>query len=147
MKSELIWWSALALLSTFIIGVATGFRFNTVEIQLHDTYYVFRSFDCIKMLTVILILGRGLYRLTDMLTDRYLILALILLIVNAIAGLFILIGAYLGIDAIMTMRTSNPHVDLSAYFLICGILIGIFTTQAIVEVRMVKKLRGLLTGR
>jgi heme/copper-type cytochrome/quinol oxidase subunit 1 len=147
MKSELISWIALALVSTFIIGLATGFRFDTLDIQLHDTYYVFGSFDCIKMLTVILIIGRGLYRLTDILADRYLILALILVIVNAIAGLFVIIGTYLGVEAIITMRTTNPHVDLSAYILISGILVGIFTTQAIVEVRMVKKLRGLLAGR
>lgn len=147
LKTELVWLIALALVSTLIIGIATGFRFHTLDIQLHDTYYVFGSFDCIKMLTVLLFVGRGLYLLTDILTNQYLLLALIIVIVNAIAALFILIGTYLSIQAILTLRTMAPHVDLSGYFLIAGLLVGILAVQTIVEIRMIRKLRGLLAGR
>jgi hypothetical protein len=101
MKKELIWWTAFGLFSTLIIGTVTSFKFSKLDIQVHDTYYVFEPIDSIKLLTIIFGVGRYSYLLTDIITDKYKILALFISIINAIVALFTLMGTYLCIETIM----------------------------------------------
>jgi|GEM_PF-4597006 hypothetical protein len=146
MKKELIWWTAFGLFSTLIIGTVTSFKFSKLDIQVHDTYYVFEPIDAIKLLTIIFGLVRYSYLLTDIITDRYKILALFISIINAIVGLFALMGAYLSIEAIMSFKKMYPDNDFSGHFLLTGIFLGLLTMQIIVEVKMIKKLSGLWTN-
>ena len=101
---------------TLIIAIITSFKFSTLDLQFHDTYYVLDSFDAIKLLTFIFGFGRYFYLLTDIMTERYAILTLLISIVNAIAGLFVLIGAYFSIETIVTFRKMHPGIDFSAHF-------------------------------
>jgi heme/copper-type cytochrome/quinol oxidase subunit 1 len=146
MKKGLAWLAIFALMSTLIIGTVTGFTFSKLDIQLHDTYYVVKAIDAIKALTLIFFLTRGLYLLTDIMTDRYKVLALLISIINAIAGLFVVIAAYMSTEAIFTTRKMYSYAGSSAHFLLPAIFIGIFVVQIIVEIRMIRKLRGLLAG-
>ena len=147
MKAELIWWIGLGLLSTLIIAIITGFKFSTLDLQFHDTYYVFESFDAIILLTSIFGFGRYFYLVIDIMTERYAILTLLVSIINPIAGLFVSIGAYFSIETIVTFRKMYPGIDFSAHFLLPGIFIGLLTVQTIVEIKMIGKLRALVVGR
>lgn len=143
-KTELIWWSSFALLSTVLVALVTGFKFGTLDIQLHDTYYVVESADAIKLLTSIFGFGRYFYLLVDIIAERYLILALIICIINVLVALFVVIGAYLSIEAIGTSRRLYPDMDSSAHFLLPVIFMGLLAVQTLVEIRMIKKLRKLV---
>lgn len=143
---QLIRWAALTLLSTLIIGVTTGFQFSKLDIQLYDTYYVFESFYGIILLTLVFGTGWNFYLLTDLITDRYKILALMLSIINIIAGLFVLIGAYFSIKAVMALQKINSGTDLSGYFLLPTVLIGLLIVQIIVEIKLIRKLREVWTS-
>lgn len=147
MKAETIWWIGFGLLSTLIIGTITGFKFSSLDIQLHDTYYVLQSFDAIKLLTLIFGVGRYFYLLTGIMAERYAILALVISIINAIAALFVMIGTYLSIETIVTFTRMYPGIDLSGHFLLPAIFIGLLAVQAIVEVKMIGKLRAVLAGK
>lgn len=144
MKEELIWWIPFALLSTLLVGLVTGFKFGTLDIQLHDTYYVLESSMAIKLLTLTFGFGRYFYLMTDIIAERHMILALIICIINALAGLFIVIGAYFSIEVIGTSRKLYPDMDLSAHFLLPVIFMALLAVQTIVQIRMIKKLRKLM---
>ena len=146
-KTELIWWIGFGLLSTLIIGIVTGFEFGSIDVQLHDTYYVFGSFDAIKLMTLITGIGRYCYLLIDIITERYTILALLISIINPIVGLFVLIATYFSIETIVTSRQLYPGIDLSVHFLLPGVFVTLLTVQAIIEIKMILKLRALLAGR
>lgn len=146
MKTELIWWMGFGLLSTLMIAIVTSFKFGSVDVQLHDTYYVVESFEAIKLLTLIAGIGRYFYLLIDIMTERYPILTLLVSIINPIAGLFVIMGTYLSIETIVTSGKMYPGIDFSVYFLLPGILLALLTVQAIIEVKMLWKLRALLAG-
>ena len=146
-KKELIWWTAFGLLSTLIIGTVTSFKFSRLDIQVYDTYYVFESIDGIKLLTIIFGLGRYSYLLIDIITDKYKILALIISILNAITGLFIVIMTYLSIETILTSNKNYPDIDFPGHFLLSAILLGILTVQTIIEINLIRKLNGLWTNK
>lgn len=146
-RSELIWWIGSGLLGTFIIAIITGFKFGTLDLQFHDTYYVLDSVDAIMLLIYIFAVGRYAYLLTDIMTERYPILTLLVSIMNAIVALFVLIAAYFSIETIVTFRKMYPGNDFSSQLLLPGIFIGLLTVQAIVEVKMLGKLRALLAAK
>jgi hypothetical protein len=147
MKKEIIAWGALGILSVVIVGIATGFKFSKLDIQLYDTYYVLTSKDVILNLTWILGLARYFYLLTDLLADRYKILALLFSIINAIAVLFTILWTYFSIEEAMTFRRLYPDTDISGRFLLPGIFIGLLIMQTIIEIKMIKKLNGLWANK
>jgi hypothetical protein len=147
MKRDLIWWAAFGLLSTLIIGAVTSFKFSKLDIQLHDTYYVFESIDGIKYLTLIFGLSRYIYLLTDIMTDKYKILALIISIINVITGLFVIIATYRCVETILTFKKTSPDVDFSGNFLLLSLLLGLLTVQTIIEVKMIRKLKELWSNK
>lgn len=130
-----------------MIGAATSFKFSDLDIQLHDTYYVLTPKDAILNLTWILGLARYFYLLTNLLADRYKILALPFLIINAIAGLFVIILTYLSIEELMTIKKLYPDTDVSGHFLLPSIFIGLLIMQTIIEIKMIKKLSGLWANK
>jgi hypothetical protein len=147
MNRQLIWWIGSGILSVLIIGALTSFKFSTLDIQLYDTYYVMTSKNAIVNLTLIFILGRYLYLLTDLLCERYKILAVIFSIINAIAGLLIVMITYISIESMITLKKSYPDTDFSGHLLLSGIFIGLLIMQTIIEIKMIKKLNGLLTNK
>lgn len=147
MKRQIIWWAAFGLLSTLIIGTITSFKFSRLDIQVYDSYYVFESIHGIILLTLTFGFGRYFYLLTDLISDRYKIFALLISIINAIVGLFIIMWTYMSIETIMTFKKMYPDTDFSGHFLLSSIFLGLLTVQTVVEIKMIKKLRGLWTNK
>jgi hypothetical protein len=104
MKEQLIWWAGFGILSAIVIGIVTGFKFNELDIQLHDTYFVLQSRDAIVLLTLAFGFGRYFYLLADLISSRFKILALIMSIINAIVGLFVIIITYLSAEGFITFQ-------------------------------------------
>jgi hypothetical protein len=144
MKRELFYWVVFALLSALIIGVITGFKFGELDIQMHDTYYVFSSFNGVKSLTLFLGTGRYFYLLLDIITEKYKIITLFLSIINAIVALFTLIVAYLSIETIPMYTGTYPDINFSGHLFVTIVLLGVLAAQIIVEIKMLRKLNGLL---
>jgi hypothetical protein len=147
MNRQLIWWIGFGILSVLIVGTVTSFKFSTVDMQLHDTYYVLTSKDAIVLLILIFVMGRYLYLLTDLLSERYKILALFFSIINAIAGLFVIMLTYLSVESVITSKKMSPDIDFSGHFLIPGIFIGMLIVQIILEIKVIKKLNGLWANK
>jgi hypothetical protein len=146
MKRELFYWVVFALLSALIIGVITGFKFGELDIQMHDTYYVFSSFNGVKSLTLFLGTGRYFYLLLDIITEKYKIITLFLSIINAIVALFTLIVAYLSIETIPMYTGTYPDINFSGHLFVTIVLLGVLAAQIIVEIKMVRKLNTLLSN-
>lgn len=144
-KTELLWLAAFALLSTLIVGIATGFGFNTLDIKLHDTYFVVRSAHAVKLLTLIFVLGRFVCWMTNRITERYVVLAILFSIVNAIVGLFVIILTYFSIGGIAAFRQSYPGTDMSGNFILPGICFSVLVVQVVVEVKMIAAVRRLVS--
>jgi hypothetical protein len=144
MKRELFYWVVFALLSALIIGIITGFKFGELDIQMHDTYYVFSSFNGIKSLTLFLGTGRYFYLLLDIITEKYKIITLFLSIINAIVALFTLMVAYLSIETLPMYTGTYPDIHFSGHLFVTIILLGVLAAQIIVEIKMVRKLNAFL---
>jgi heme/copper-type cytochrome/quinol oxidase subunit 1 len=85
MKRELIWGILFLVLSVLIVGQMTGFQFENIDIQLHDTYYVAPSIIVVLFILTIFGLLRGLVKLTDRLSDKTKSIAIVVTVIN---GLF-----------------------------------------------------------
>lgn len=143
MKKEIIWWVALAALSTLIIGVSTNFRFGRLDVSFHDTYYVFDSLFSIKALTLLFGFCRYLYFLIDIIAERYKIFALFIAILNAIFAVFVTIAAYVSVESFISYSEKYPNINLPGNVLMASTLFGILIIQAIVEVKILGKLNAL----
>ena len=140
MKREIIWWLGAFALSTLMIGIATDFSFKTLDIQLHDTYYVFNSFGAVKWLTIIFIIGRNFHLLIEMLISKRVLFAFLVSLINPVGGLFVL----LILNQLITLLKNlgvNP-IQNGGTLLVVIILFLIFLYQIIVEVKAIKKLKA-----
>lgn len=145
MGKELPIWILCALLSVLVFGVATKFGFGPLNVQWHGTIYVLDSLDGIKFLTIFFVIGRSFFLLINLITENYRVLALILSIINGIAGLFVVILFYINMEATFNMRQTQPAMDLSGNILLSVLLLGVLTCQIILQVKMWSRLKVLLT--
>ena len=131
LKNEFKWLTAFAMISILIIGLATNFKFQDLEIQLYDTYYVFEPVRAFIFLTIMLWTIKNLYMLVDLMTGRYAVIALIVSIVSPLIGLFIIILFYINF--------TGKIGPVSAFALLITLL-------TLVEIRALRKLKGLLSN-
>lgn len=147
MKRDLVWWLAIGLFSVIMIGLLTRFQFHPLVFQNLDTYYVIGARQGIILLIVLLFIGRYAYLIVDLLTNRYKILAVIVSIINPIAGLFVGILLYFSMSSMLKferMFRKYQEADFSGHYLLLCILIACLVTQIIVEINMIRKLKSVL---
>src|SRR5690349_14677115 len=131
LKSEWKWLAAFALMSTLVIGLMTDFKFGDLEIQLYDTYYVFDAVRALLFLTIMFWTIKNLYMLVDLMTGRYVVMALIVSIVSPLIGLFMIILFYIN----FTEKIGPVSVF--------GLIITLLT---VIEIRSLRKLKVLLSN-
>ena len=141
MKRELIWWTGFLIVAVIAIGQMTAFEFGTVDIQLHDTYYVLPSWLGILVVLTILGLLRGLTKLADRLSNRSRLLAITISIINGLLGLILIVIIYLAILNLIQVKEWYPDLDISNYIGIIVIMLSLLLLLTVIEIKTIKKLR------
>lgn len=142
MKKE---WKPLVicgLISVLAIGLMTSFKYNDVEIQMHDSYFIIDAIRACIYLTAIVFTLRNLYFVVDVMSDRYRILAVFVAIINPLVALFIVIFIYFNIAFVGAQLDAGNNLGPSIV-IIC-LLIGLITLQIAIEVKVLRKLRQLI---
>lgn len=142
-KTELKWLAAFALVSAFIIGVMTDFTFRNMDMQMHDTYFVIDPVNGSIFLTFTLWTIKNLYLLVDLMTDRYKIIGVFVSIINPLIALLILIMTYWTIQSFLTLRETYPAIGFSRVIVPICFVAGVIGLQALIEIRILKKLSGI----
>lgn len=93
-------------------GCHDCFRFGELTIQRHDTYLMMNSVRAIIYLTVSPGTVRNLFLLTDFVTGRYKIIALLVAIINPIVALLLIMLVSMEVQAIMGFREIYPDINL-----------------------------------
>jgi len=142
MKQEAIWWVAAFAISILITGIVTGFRFDLLDIQLHDAYYVFDSYSLIKGLTAIFIFCRYFHLLIELLVNRSVLFAFLVSLVNPIGGLLVLLFFYQLVSVLKIVEV-NPIQNGGTLLLVLSLVL-ILGYQIILEAKALKKLKHFL---
>lgn len=90
LKKELKYLISFGLISILIIGLMTNFKFEGLEVQMHDIYFIINPVKAFIFLTCILWTIKNSYLLVDLMTDKYKIIAVFVAIINPLVGLFII---------------------------------------------------------
>lgn len=130
------------LISVLAIGLMTSFKYNDVEIQMHDSYFIIDAIRACIYLTAIVFTLRNLYFVVDVMSDRYRILAVFVAIINPLVALFIVILIYFNIAFVGAQLDAGNNLGPSIV-IIC-LLIGLITLQIAIEVKVLRKLRQLI---
>lgn len=142
MKQELIWWAGFVFVAVIAIGQMTAFNFGTIDIQLHDTYYVVPSWLGILVVLIILGLLRGLTKLADRLSNRSRLLAVMISIINGLVGLVLIILICMAILNLVQVKERYPDLDISNYTGIIIIMISLLLLLTVIEIMTIKKIRA-----
>jgi len=70
MKKELTLGIASLLVAFFLVGQMTDFRFDDIEIQLYDTYYVIAPIYAFAFVMALALLARGSVKFLNWLRHR-----------------------------------------------------------------------------
>lgn len=138
MKKEWKYLIAFGLLSILIIGLMTNLKFNDVEVQMPLIHFVITPISAFINFTLILFTIRNLYLLVDMMTERYKIIAVFVVIINPLVGMLVIIFGYFSIKQVY------PLYNLFAQLIPICILLGLIAIQTIVEIKTFKKLKELI---
>lgn len=144
MKKELAWWLGFGLFGMMMIGLFTRFQFHPLVFEELDTYYVLEAQWGILLLTILLVIGRYVYLIVDLLTNRYKILAVFVSIVNPAVGLFVAMFLYFSVSSILKferMFRGYKDADFSGHYLLLCVLTACLVIQTIVEIKMIRKLK------
>lgn len=144
MKKELKPLLICGLISLLTTGLMTSFKYNDVEIQMHDSYFIIGAVRACIYLTVILFTIRNLYVVIDMMTDRYKILAVFVAIINPLAALFVIIFIYFNIVITMVAWQSHAGNIPVASIVLIGMFVGLIVVQISIEVRVLRKLKQFI---
>lgn len=138
-ETELKWAGGFLFVTVVLVGLITEFRFNSIELQLHDRYFVFGAAGTIFRLTFTLYTIKNLYQLVDIITLKYRVLALLFAIVNPIAGLVLLVFTIMiGMLNLTFPIEGNPSPIFS------GLILSILLLQVFLEIKMVQRLKSMM---
>jgi heme/copper-type cytochrome/quinol oxidase subunit 1 len=141
MKKELTWWIAFALVAIFVAGQMSDFRFSTVDIQLHDTYYVLPAYFAVLFIFIFLGLLRGLVYLTEILTERSRVFAWIVIVLNGSLSLFWIFLIYNSTITYLDLRQWYPELPASNYLATLMVMLAALVLMIVVEFRTIRKLK------
>ncbi len=138
------WLVGCFLIVLLITGLATQFQFGEVTLQFHDSYLVMHALYAILYGTVLLYTVINLYRLLDLVTTRYLILALIVALVVPIIILFGVLMVYTSLQSLQVYTILYPTASQYGHLIpMAGVGLVVFGLIW-VEIKMIKRLQASL---
>lgn len=144
MKKE---WKPLlicGLISVLTIGLMTSFKYNDVEIQMHDSYFIIDPARACIYLAAIIFTIRNLFLVIDQLTERYKILAVFVAIINPIAALFMIMLTYFYITFMMGAGQPQIGDKLVESMVLTSLMVALIVVQISIEIKVLQKLRKFM---
>lgn len=141
MKREVIWWIGFFIVAVIAIGQMTAFKFQDIDIQLHDTYYVVPSWAGIVIVLTVLGLLRGLTNLMDRLSNRSRLLAILISIINGLFGLVLIVLICLATLNLIQVKEWYPDLEISNYIGVIVVLISLLLVLTTIEIKTIKNMR------
>jgi signal transduction histidine kinase len=139
MKKELTLGIASLLVAFFLVGQMTDFRFDDIEIQLHDTYYVIAPIYAFAFVMALALLARGSVKFLNWLSDKSKSMAIFIAVVVGIIALALIILIYFSISTLVQIKTWYPDLRISNYITIIIVLTIGLGVLAGVEIKIIKK--------
>jgi hypothetical protein len=143
-KKELKYLTAFGILSVVAVGLMTNFKFNDLEVQMHDSYFVISPTKAVMSSTLTMWTIKNFYLLVDIIAEKYKVLAVVVAIINPIAGLFMIILIYFNLNQITTSDQRYAISSLPQQIIPICILLALVVVQVTIQIRMIKKLKGLM---
>lgn len=136
-------WLLPFILITLLINLfIKNFDFGNVEVQLHDTYFVFDAPTAVFIMTLIIYAVVAIYLLVEMSTNK--MLALIIAIVNPIGAIFLVPLVYMSLQTLTAFRTMYPENNPMGHLVFIAVQIGLLCLQAVIEWKALMQVRRLL---
>lgn len=142
-RKDYVWIMIFALISVLVSGVLSNFRFDVIDIQLHDTYFVLHSIQLIVWLTVILWMSKCILSLVDAASERYMVVALVMLFILPLLTLPAVIALVLSIDRAMAIAIDVYHPQASGAWISVLVLSAFIMLLVVMAVRCFEKVRRL----
>lgn len=124
-----------------LFSVSTSFKFDSIDIQLHDTYFVLGPLNAIIFLFLVLLIGRYFFQLILFLIDRSKPFALFVAIAIPVIIYFIVAYIYLMLTLITALagRLSEipPLQEAGFVYIPCLILILALVAVEVMAMRKI----------
>ncbi len=146
-RTEWKWLSIFGLISIIIIGLMTNFRFNELQIQNHDTYYLIGSFKSIIFTTLFLWTIKNLYYLIDVLLNKYKVFAILIAILTPIAILLGVLFIYLNIQELLVFKEMYPDLNFLERIIPTSIITGLLILLVLIEIKSLKHALDLIKNQ
>ena len=144
MKNEWKWMIGSAVVSFLIVGCATGFEFTELEFARNE---VMKSLNAILYLTGFVYTIKNLYLLSELLTAKDKVLALLISIINPIVALLVVVLLYFSFQRLESLDVLSPSIAASGRLIVVFILTALLVFQAIIEVKALMRLRAFIHYR
>ena len=141
LKSALVFWGSFILLGVLLGGAMTGFKFNELDIQLHDTYFTIPIIYVIIFIIIILWILRGVFLLIEIGTSKSKSFAIIVAIVNMFFILPLMTITYLSVVKLWSAKQDYPDLNVSGYVGLISGIFGLACLLILIEFNTIKKVR------
>lgn len=142
MKRELTWWLVFFILALVVIGQMTGFEFNVIDIQLHDTYYILPSLHGVLFIFTFLALLRILTNALDRISTKGKLIAILVTVINGLLVLSMIIFISNITINVLQFRKLYHDLDLAKYTAIIIVMIAALCLLTILEIKTIRKIRS-----
>lgn len=142
MKKELIWWPTIFLTALFIVGQMSGFQFGPIDIQLHDTYFVFPAYLGVLALVVAFVSIRGVIFLANILTNKSKVAAVSVSILNSLLILTLLYVIFIVVVAITQLNEWHTRVAGRNYLGIVLAMTVALIACLLFQIKTVRKIKS-----
>lgn len=143
-RKSLPWFTTLGLLGLLSFIGASRSGLPDFEVQLHDTYIRFDAGTTVFLITLTILAVACLFLIVEVAADRYRIVALLVAIVNPLAGIFVMVAIYTLVKTRDVFSGLYPTMGFPWITIILVILTALLCLQVLIEVRALRKFFRLL---
>ena len=112
MRKELTWISTIIAFSILLVTVSTSFQFHSIDVQLHDAYFVLEPAHVIIFLSIVLIIGRYIFQLILFFVNRSAPFAIAVAMIMPVILYFIGAYVYLMLSIVSIVTDSYPEASI-----------------------------------
>lgn len=141
MKKQLVWAIAILIVALLVVGQMTNFSFETIDIQLHDTYYVLPAYLGVIFFFLIFAGFVGTIMLAERMIRKNRGFAKFVLVAN---GFIIMFWAFLILQSVLSVYQLyqwHPHLANGSYLGIITLMVGILILLLLLETKAIRELK------
>jgi heme/copper-type cytochrome/quinol oxidase subunit 1 len=141
LKNVIVFWGSFVSISVLLGGAMTSFKFNDLDTQLHDTYFVIPSIYIIISIIIILWILRGVFLLVEVGIRKSKFFAILVAIVNMFFIFMLVAATYLSIEKLRLVKRNYPDLSISSYVALISVMVGFACFLILIEFKTIKKIR------